>query len=455
MQARPARERVKDFDEVPLGYSPDEARREAERCLQCKDPACVYGCPVGINIPLFIKLIAEGEFAKAAQKILEANSLPAICGRVCPQEDQCEVVCVLGKKREPVAVGNLERFAADYFREQGPAPQPAAEKPTGKPVAIVGSGPASLTVAGELVRLGYQTTIFEALHKPGGVLVYGIPEFRLPKVIVQAEIDALLEMGVRMETNAVIGRLHSIDELLGRYDAVFIGVGAGAPVFLGIEGEELLGVYSANEYLTRANLMRAYQRTVSDTPISHGKNVVVIGGGNVAMDSARCAMRLGAEYVTVLYRRTRKEMPARDHEIRHAEEEGITFHFLASPTRFEGNDRGTVTGIDCQQMRLGEPDSSGRRRPVPVPGDTFHQPADTVIIAIGNKPNPLLTGTTEGLETNDWGLIVVDEATGATSIPGVYGGGDIVTGSATVISAMSAGKRAADAIDKYLRQKAK
>jgi glutamate synthase (NADPH/NADH) small chain len=451
MPERPAEVRRRDFSEVPLGYTPEQAQAEAKRCLICKKPQCVTGCPVGIDIPGFVKLVAEGKFEDAADRILLANALPAICGRVCPQETQCEVKCVLGKKGDPLAVGNLERFVADWKRERGTCPVPPPPEANGRKVAIVGSGPAGLTCAGELVNRGYAVTIFEAFHKTGGVLVYGIPEFRLPKAIVQDEVGRLASRGVKIEVNAVVGKLDTIDDLLAEYDAVFVGVGAGAPMFLKVPGEDLLGVYSANEYLTRANLMRAYDREHADTPILNSKLVAVIGGGNVAMDSARTALRLGADAVYIVYRRSRTELPARAAEVHHAEEEGIIFNLLTNPTRIIGDEKGWVTGIECQRQELGEPDASGRRRPVPIKGSEFVIPVDTVIVAIGNQPNPIVPQTTPGMQTNKWGLIVADEETGRTSKQRVWAGGDIVTGAATVISAMGAGQAAAKDIDAYFK----
>ena len=451
MQERPAAERVRDFNEVPLGYTPEEAQAEAGRCLLCKKPRCVTGCPVGIDIPGFVKLIAEGRFEEAADRILLANALPAVCGRVCPQETQCEQVCVLGKKGEPLAIGNLERFAADWKRARGSAPLPPVPEPTGKRVAVVGSGPAGLTCAGELVTCGHTVTVFEALHKTGGVLVYGIPEFRLPKAVVREEVDRLAARGVEIAADVVVGKLDTVDELLEEYDAVFVGVGAGAPMFLNVPGEDLVGVFSANEYLTRANLMGAYDPDRSDTPIARPKRVAVVGGGNVAMDSARTALRLGADVVTVVYRRSRAEMPARAAEIHHAEQEGIVFNLLTNPTRILGDDEGRVVGMECLRMELGELDDSGRRRPVPIEGSEFVLDADAVIVAIGNRPNPIVPQTTPGLQTTRWGTVVADEATGRTMKERVWSGGDIVTGAATVISAMGAGQAAARDIDAYLR----
>ena len=454
MPEQDPRVRARNFDEVPYGYTAELAKKEALRCLNCPKPFCVEGCPVEIDIPAFINLIAGGDFVGAAKKIKEKNALPAICGRVCPQEIQCEQRCVRGKKGEPVAIGRLERFAADYERSQGEVEIPETAKPTGKKVAIVGSGPAGLTVAGDLVKLGHDVTIFEALHKPGGVLVYGIPEFRLPKDIVASEIDYLKRMGVKIETSFVIGKTSTIDELFEEgFDAVFLGVGAGLPVFMGIPGENLNGVYSANEYLTRANLMKAYLFPEYDTPIVKGKNVAVIGGGNVAMDSARTALRLGADNVYLVYRRSEKEMPARLEEIHHAKEEGINFQLLTNPKRYIGDDKGWVVGMECLRMELGEPDDSGRRRPVPIEGSEFVLDVDTVVVAIGTRANPLVQSTTPGLELDKRGYIVADEETGKTSREGIFAGGDIVTGSATVILAMGAGRKAARAIHEYLMSK--
>jgi len=451
MPEQEARVRAKNFDEVPYGYTAELAKLEASRCLQCKKPACVTGCPVSIDIPSFIGMILQDDFLGAARKLKEMNSLPAVCGRVCPQEDQCEKMCILGKKGEPVAIGRLERFAADYDRSRGEFVMPTKAPPTGKRVAVVGSGPAGLTVAGDLIKKGHRVTIFEALHKAGGVLVYGIPEFRLPKAIVQAEVDYLEKVGVEIKTDRVIGQIATVDELMANgYDAVFLGTGAGLPTFMNIPGENLNGIYSANEYLTRSNLMKAYLFPKYDTPIAKGKNVAVLGGGNVAMDSARTAIRLGAENVYIVYRRSKKELPARIEEVHHAEEEGIQFHFLTLPIKIEGNDEGWITGMECQRMELGEPDQSGRRRPIPIPGSEFQMKVDLLIVAIGTGANPLIQSTTPDLQTNKWGYIIADPETGATSKKGVYAGGDIVTGSATVILAMGAGRKAADAIHKYL-----
>jgi len=443
--------RISNFDEVPFGYTPEQARQEAARCMQCKKPVCICGCPVGVDIPGFLQLVADGEFAAAARLIKSRNALPAVCGRVCPQESQCEERCLLGKKFEPVAVGRLERFAADYERENDLVELPETETPLGKRIAIVGSGPAGLTVAGDLILLGYEVTIFEAFHKPGGVLMYGIPEFRLPKDIVEKEVDYLAKLGVDLEFNNVVGRSVTVDELLDEegYDAVFIGVGAGLPMFLGVPGEDLGGVYSANEYLTRANLMKAYRFPDFDTPVVQGENVCVIGGGNVAMDSARVAARLGSKQVNIVYRRSHTELPARAEEIHHAEEEGVVFELLTNPIEFEGDDRGMVRRMKCIRMELGEPDDSGRRRPVPIEGSDFYIDTDLVIVAIGAGANPLLTKATPGLELNRWGYIRAN-GKGRTEKEGVWAGGDIITGSATVIEAMGAGRTAAQDIHEYL-----
>jgi glutamate synthase (NADPH/NADH) small chain len=438
-----------NFNEVPYGYSPELAIKEASRCLQCKKPTCIEGCPVEVKIPEFIALVKEGKFEDSIMKIKETNLLPAICGRVCPQETQCEEKCVLAKKGEPVAVGRLERFAADYERKECKVRMPECAPRTGKHVAVIGSGPASLTVAADLAKLGHKVTIFEALHKTGGVLVYGIPEFRLPKAIVQAEVDCLKQIGVEIITDYVVGKIETIDELLQRFDAVFIGTGAGAPLFMDIPGENFSGVYSANEYLTRSNLMRAYQFPETDTPIVRGKVVATIGGGNVAMDSARTALRLGAEKSYIIYRRSRVEMPARAEEVHHAEQEGVEFMLLTNPVRYLGNSDGYVTAVECIRMELGEPDASGRRRPVPLKGSEFQIPVDTVVVAIGNAANPLVPETTPGMEVNKYGNIVADND-GRTTKQGVFAGGDIVTGAATVISAMGAGRLAARATHQYI-----
>jgi glutamate synthase (NADPH/NADH) small chain len=448
MQEQPAEERRRNFEEVPYGYTESEATAEARRCLQCKKPLCIEGCPVAVQIPQFIKLIAEGEFAAAARKIKETNSLPAICGRVCPQEEQCEIKCVLGKKGDPIGVGNLERFAADWERERGAVQLPPIKPLNGFRVAVVGSGPAGLTVAGELIKEGFEVTVFEALHEPGGVLVYGIPEFRLPKEIVKQEIQYLARMGVAIERNCVVGKTITVDELLRDegFQAVFVGTGAGLPAFMGIPGENSVGVYSANEYLTRSNLMKAYEPD-ANTPIIRGRRVVTVGGGNVAMDSARTALRLGAEHSIVVYRRSEKEMPARLAEIHHAKEEGIDFHFLCNPVEILADERRFVRGIRSIRMELGEPDASGRRRPIPIPGSEFELECDVVVIAIGNKPNPLIPSTTKQIQVSKWGTIVAKEEDGRTSMQHVYAGGDIVTGAATVILAMGAGRNAAASIE--------
>ncbi len=445
--------RNKNFLEVALGYTEEQALDEAQRCLHCKNKPCVAGCPVGIHIPDFIAKVAEGDFEGAYQIITQSSSLPAVCGRVCPQETQCEQKCVRGIKGEPVGIGRLERFVADWHNKNV-CEAPRKPTPNGHKVAVIGSGPSGLTCAGDLAKKGYAVTVFEALHTAGGVLVYGIPEFRLPKDIVQKEIDGLKALGVDVQTNMVIGRVLSIDELLEQgYEAVFIGSGAGLPRFMNIPGENLKGVYSANEFLTRVNLMKAYQPG-SDTPIEHARRVAVVGGGNVAMDAARCAKRLGAEEVFIVYRRSEKELPARAEEVEHAKEEGIVFHLLNNPTQILGDENGNVKGMECIRMELGEPDASGRRRPVEVPGSEFTLDVDCVIMAIGTSPNPLIKSTTQGLETQKWGGIIVNEETGLTSREGVYAGGDAVTGAATVILAMGAGKTAATAIDEYIQSKA-
>ena len=438
--------RNKNFLEVATGYTEEVAVEEAQRCLHCKTKPCVSGCPVHIEIPDFIKHVAEGDFGAAYDVISESSSLPAVCGRVCPQETQCESKCVRGIKTEPVGIGRLERFVADWHNAQENVTVKKPE-PNGHKVAVIGSGPAGLTCAGDLAKKGYDVTVFEALHLAGGVLVYGIPEFRLPKSIVQKEVDTLKELGVKVETNMVIGRVLSIDELMDDYgfESVFIGSGAGLPRFMNIPGENLCGVYSANEFLTRTNLMKAYKDD-ADTPIMHAKRVAVVGGGNVAMDAARCAKRLGADEVYIVYRRSEEELPARREEVEHAKEEGIIFKLLNNPVEILGNEDEFVTGMKCIRMELGEPDDSGRRRPVPVEGSEFTIDLDAVIIAIGTSPNPLIKSTTKGLETQKWGGIIADE-NGLTSREGVYAGGDAVTGAATVILAMGAGKTAAAAID--------
>lgn len=447
MPEQPPLVRNQNFAEVALGYSAETAMEEAARCIHCKNRPCVSGCPVAVQIPEFIQQVAQGEFHAAYRLITETNSLPAVCGRVCPQESQCEQRCVRGIKGEPVAIGRLERFVADWQMSQPPEAV-VLPTPKGKRVAVVGAGPAGLTCAGDLAKLGYGVTIFEALHTPGGVLVYGIPEFRLPKAIVAKEIESLQGLGVEIKTDAVVGRIISVDELFEEgYQAIFIGSGAGLPSFMGIPGESLAGVCSANEYLTRINLMKAYLPEY-DTPVRRGKAVTVVGGGNVAMDAARCAKRMGAD-VTILYRRSLEEMPARREEIHHAMEEGIHFHVLASPVEILGDENGEAKGIRCVEMELGEPDSSGRRRPVEKSGSQFTLEADTVIMAIGTSPNPLIRSTTDGLEANKYGCIVVDDNM-KTSRDGVYAGGDAVTGAATVILAMGAGRTAAASIDKLL-----
>ena len=451
MPKQTPKERAHNFREVAIGYSEEQALAEAERCLQCREAPCIKGCPVEVDIPTFIKLIRERRFGEAAKKVKEKNSLPAVCGRVCPQEEQCQAKCTVGRIGEPTSIGRLERFVADWERQHGceiPQKCPA----TGKKVAIVGAGPAGLTVAADLIKLGHEVTIFEALHKPGGVLTYGIPEFRLPKKIVEAEAAYIEKLGATLKTNALIGRLYTIAELLRQFDAVFIGSGAGPPTFMGIPGENLCGIYSANEFLIRVNLMRSYDFPKAGTPICGGEEVAVVGGGNVAMDAARCALRLGAKDVKIVYRRSREEMPARIEEIENAEEEGIKFEFLTSPKRFIGNERRRVKAMECVRMRLGEPDDSGRRRPIPIEGSNFMMDVDVVIMAVGRTPNPIIKQTTEGLETTKWGGIVTDED-GKTSIEGVYAGGDIVTGESTVISAMGAGRRAARAIHEFLMKK--
>lgn len=448
-----AKERARNFAEVCYGYNEEEAVSEAERCLGCKNAKCVQGCPVKIDIPAFIKEVKERRFEDAAKTIAKASSLPAVCGRVCPQESQCEGKCIRGIKGEAVSIGKLERFVADWSRENGFVPKADGEK-KGKKVAVIGSGPAGLTCAGDLAKLGYGVTIFEALHEPGGVLTYGIPEFRLPKEgVVQPEIENVKKLGVRIETNVVIGKSVTIDELLAEegYEAVFIGSGAGLPKFMGIAGENANGVFSANEYLTRSNLMKAF-REEYDTPIAAGKKVVVVGGGNVAMDAARTALRLGAE-VHIVYRRSEKELPAREEEVHHAKEEGIVFNLLTNPVEILTDERGWVRGLVVRKMELGEPDESGRRRPVEVAGSDYTIEADTVIMALGTSPNPLISATTEGLEVNRWKCIEADERTGETTREGVFAGGDAVTGAATVILAMEAGKAGARGIDAYLSRK--
>ena len=450
----PAREqapevRRRNFEEVSQGYDEAMAREEATRCIDCKNPACMTGCPVGVHIPDFIRHVKEGEFEQAYETIRLTNNLPAICGRVCPQETQCESKCVRGVKGDPVGIGRLERFCADYAMQHA-STKTERPAPNGHRVAVVGSGPSGLTCAGDLAKLGYDVTIFEALHTPGGVLVYGIPEFRLPKRLVREEIATVEALGVKIETDVVVGRSVSLEELFDEgYEAVFVGSGAGLPRFQGIPGENLNGVYSANEFLTRINLMKAYAFPETDTPVRVGKKVAVVGGGNVAMDAARSALRLGADEVSIIYRRSEKEMPARLEEVHHAKEEGVNFRMLTNPTAIHGDENGSVRAMTCVEMELGEPDASGRRRPVVKQGSEFDIDVDTVVIAIGNSPNPLIRNTTPGLETQKWGGIIVDE-NGATSLENVYAGGDAVTGAATVILAMGAGKTAAKAIHEKL-----
>lgn len=444
-------DRARNFREVPYGYTPEIAITEASRCITCKKPKCVEGCPVNVDIPGFIALVQEGKFIEAAQHLKEQNALPAICGRVCPQEEQCESKCILGLKGDPVAVGRLERFVADYERDTGAVATPEIPPKTGKRVAVIGAGPAGLTAAGDLIRMGHDVTVFEALQETGGVLVYGIPEFRLPKEIVKAEVNFLKQMGVEFVMDFVVGRNATIRELLDEegYDAVFIGTGAGLPAFLGIPGENLVGVYSANEYLTRSNLMKSYLFPKYDTPPIRRERVAVVGGGNVAMDAARTALRLGGD-VHIIYRRAKEQMPARVEEVHHAEQEGVKMKLLTNPKRILGDERHRVTGIECIQMELGEPDDSGRRRPVPVKGSDFVIEVDTVVIAIGNNPNPLIPRSMPDLATSKWGTIIVDETTMATSVTGVFAAGDIVSGAATVISAMGQARTAAASIQKFL-----
>lgn len=457
MEKVPVREqephvRAANFSEVCLGYNQEEAMAEAERCLNCKNAKCIEGCPVAIDIPAFIEEVKKGEIEEAARVIAKASALPAVCGRVCPQETQCEGKCIRGIKGEPVSIGKLERFVADWSRENGYVPE-APKKTNGRKVAVIGSGPCGLTCAGDLAKMGYEVTIFEALHEAGGVLTYGIPEFRLPKEeVVQPEIDNVKKLGVTIETNVIIGKSVTIDQLMEEgFQAVFIGSGAGLPKFMGIPGENANGVFSANEYLTRSNLMKAF-RDDYDTPLMIGKKVVVVGGGNVAMDAARTALRLGAE-VHIVYRRSEKELPARAEEVHHAKEEGIVFNLLTNPVEILTDENGWVSGIICRRMELGEPDESGRRRPVEMAGSDFRIDADTVIMALGTSPNPLISATTEGLEVNRWKCIIADEANGKTTKEGVYAGGDAVTGAATVILAMEAGRAGARGIDEYLSGK--
>ena len=467
MPVQDAKERIKNFSSVALGYSQEEAILEAKRCIQCQKPTCIDGCPVEISIPNFIKKIAEKNFSEAIKIIKNKNNLPAICGRVCPQETQCEIKCVLAKKHEPVAIGSLERFCADWEIEQivddgstgslDPVvhhgePESPVLTSTRVKIAVVGSGPAGLTCAADLAKIGYSVDLFESLHKPGGVLVYGIPEFRLPKKIVETEIGYIKSIGVNIKTNMLIGKTKTVEELFNDgYKAIFIGTGAGLPQFLGVPGENLNRVYSANEFLTRVNLMKAYRFPEYDTPVEIGRKVAVVGAGNVAMDSARVSLRLGAEEVSIVYRRTEKEMPARLEEIENAKEEGIKFHLLTAPTKFIGDENNNIVKMECLKMELGEPDSSGRRRPVPIQDSEFLMSIDTVIIAIGQNPNPLLPKSIPEIAIGSHGNIITDELTGETSIPGIFAGGDIATGASTVIEAMGAGKRAAYAIDKYIK----
>ncbi|WP_297241454.1 NADPH-dependent glutamate synthase [uncultured Flavonifractor sp.] len=447
-----AKVRSRNFEEVCLGYTKEQAMEEATRCLNCKNKPCVGGCPVNIHIPEFIAKVAEGDFKAAYEIISDTNALPGVSGRVCPQESQCEKYCVRGIKGEPVAIGRLERFVADWYRENINE-MPAKPESNGIKVAVVGSGPAGLTCASDLAKQGYQVTMFEAFHTAGGVLVYGIPEFRLPKAIVANEVEKLTAMGVDLEADMVVGKTYTIDEMFEEgYEAVFVGSGAGLPMFMGIEGETLAGVYSANEYLTRINLMKAYLNSY-DTPIKKIKRAAIVGGGNVAMDAARCAMRMGAEHVYVVYRRGEEEMPARREEIHHAKEEGIEFLFLNNPVKILGDEKGCVRAMECIKMELGEPDASGRRRPIEVPGSEFELEVDAVIMSLGTSPNPLIRSTTPGLDINKKGCLIADEETMATTREGVYAGGDAVTGAATVILAMGAGKKAAEAMDKYLKEK--
>ncbi len=452
MRAQGPEVRGKNFLEVNLGYTGEEALEEASRCLMCRGPQCVKGCPVGIDIPGFIKRIKKGQFNDAARLIKKKNSLPAVCGRVCPQEEQCEALCVVGKKGDPIGIGNLERFAADYEADHPDGIAVEMAPKSGHKIAVIGSGPAGLTVASDLAKKGYRVTVFEALHKAGGVLAYGIPEFRLPKAIVQRELNYLTSLGVEIRCNILVGASVTIPELFADgYRAVYIGTGAGLPRFLDIPGENLNGVYSANEYLTRSNLMRAYDFQEADTPIAHGKRVAVFGGGNVAMDAARTALRLGGEEVLLFYRRSREEMPARKEEMHHADEEGINWQFLTAPLEFVGDEKGRLKALRSQRMELGEPDESGRRRPVPIEGGEFVTEIDTAIVAIGNDSNPILTRSMPELDTNRWGNIVIEEATGRTNCRGIFAGGDIVTGAATVILAAGAGRTAANAIHEFVQ----
>ncbi len=450
MPEQDPKKRVKNFKEVALGYDKRTAIEEAKRCLQCANRPCVGGCPVGIDIPAFVKLISAGKFDAAVKKIRESSNLPAVCGRVCPYERQCEGECTLGKTGQPLGIGHLERFVSDYERKRGIG-KPRTPKPTGNRIAVVGSGPAGLTCAGDLAKMGHEVTIFESLHEAGGVLTYGIPDFRLPNEILDSEIRFIKSLGVEIEHDMVVGKTITVNELLKEFDALFIGTGAGLPYWLNVPGENLNNIYSSNEFLTRVNLMKAYKFPKYDTPVKVGKRVVTIGAGNVSIDCARVALRLGAKNSCIAYRRTEKEAPARIEEIKHAKEEGVKFRFLTQPIRFMGNKEGEVKKMECIKMKLGEPDKTGRRRPLPIKGSNFTMNADTVIIAIGERPNPLLKSATKGLKTSEHGTIEVDENQ-MTSIPGVFAGGDITTGAATVILAMGAGKKAAEAIDKYVRK---
>jgi glutamate synthase (NADPH/NADH) small chain len=453
MPVQDPHERIKNFNEVALGYAEDMAKREASRCIQCKKPLCVPGCPVNVAIPEFIRLVKDGDFLGGARVIKNTNSLPAVCGRVCPQEEQCEKTCILARRGEPVAIGRLERFCADYERERTEI-KPEVASRNGHKVAVVGSGPAGLTCAGDLAKLGYQVTIFEALHAPGGVLIYGIPEFRLPKEVVRQEVEYVRKLGVEIRLDVIAGRTLTIDEFFADgYEAVFLGTGAGLPKFMEIPGENFNGVYSANEWLTRTNLMKAYKFPEFDTPIVCGRRVAVVGGGNVAMDAVRCALRLGAEKAYIIYRRGEAEMPARLEELHNAKEEAVDFRLLTNPVKVLGNDKGWVSGIECIRMELGEPDQSGRRRPIEVKDSNFVIEVDTVVMALGTSPNPVISQVTPGLKTHRWGGLVADEETGQTTREGVWAGGDAVTGSATVILAMGAGKKAAVAMDAYIRSK--
>lgn len=450
MPMQDPRERARNFSQVATGYTEEMALAEASRCLQCKKPLCMTGCPVSVEIPTFIGFLKEKKYREAIDAIKVTNSLPAVCGRVCPQESQCESKCVLVKTGQPIAIGRLERFAADWEGRHG-ARMPETAPSSGKKIAVIGSGPSGLTVAGDLAKLGYDVTIFESLHAPGGVLIYGIPEFRLPKDVVRREVDYVKALGVKIETDVVVGRTVTIDDLFDDgFQAIYVGTGAGLPMFMRIPGENLNGVYSANEWLTRINLMKAYQFPEWDTPVKKGKKVVVVGAGNVAMDAVRSALRMGAEKASIVYRRSRAEMPARAEEVENAEEEGVEFNLLTNPIEVVGNDKGWVTGLKCVKMELGEPDKSGRRRPVPVPGSEFVMECDTVIMSLGTSPNPILSRTTEGLKAQTWGGLIADEKTGRTTRPRIWAGGDAVTGSATVILAMGAGKAAAKDMHEFL-----